>query len=62
MILPDGEKRLLTLDGCSIKEILDELEINHLEVLVAKNGRIVPEDDLAEKDDEIKVIRVVHGG
>lgn len=43
VILPDGEKRLLTLDGCSIKEILDELEINRLEVLVAKNGRIVPE-------------------
>ena len=62
MILPDGETRAMISGRSSIRDLLDELGINPLEVLVARNGRIVPEEDLAGEEDEIRVIRIVHGG
>jgi sulfur carrier protein len=45
-----------------IRTLLDELGINPLEVLVAKNGRIVPEDDAAGDADELRVITIKSGG
>jgi len=62
VILPDGETRVMSSGGPLIRDLLEELGINPLEVLVARNGRIVPEEDLAGEEDEIRVIRVVHGG
>jgi len=62
VILPDGKTMVINSDRASIKCLLEELGINPQEVLVARNGRIVPEEDLVGGDDEIKVIRVVHGG
>lgn len=62
VILPDGETRAMSSGGPLIRDLLEELGINPLEVLVARNGRIVPEEDLAGEEDEIRVIRVVHGG
>jgi sulfur carrier protein len=62
VILPDGEMRAMSSGRSSIRNLLEELGINPLEVLVARNGRIVPEEDLAGEEDEIRVIRVVHGG
>ncbi|MGB3944265.1 MAG: MoaD/ThiS family protein [Methanothrix sp.] len=62
VILPDGETRAMSSGRSSIRDLLEELGINPLEVLVARNGRIVPEEDLAGEEDEIRVIRVVHGG
>lgn len=62
VILPDGEMRAMSSGRSSIRNLLEELGINPLEVLVARNGRIVPEEDLVGEEDEIRVIRVVHGG
>jgi sulfur carrier protein ThiS len=31
-------------------------------VIVSKNGRLVPEDEIVSGDDEIRIIRVAHGG
>jgi sulfur carrier protein len=62
VILPDGEMRAMSSGRSSIRNLLEELGINPLEVLVARNGRIVPEEDLAGEEDEIRVIKVVHGG
>jgi sulfur carrier protein len=62
VILPDGETRAMSSGGPLIRDLLEELGINPLEVLVARNGRIVPEEDLAGEEDEIRLIRVVHGG
>lgn len=62
VILPDGETRAMISGRSSIGDLLEELGINPLEVLVARNGRIVPEEDLTGEEDEIRVIRVVHGG
>jgi len=60
--LPDGKIREIELDEIRIEEILRTLNINPVEVIVAKNGRIAPEDETAGYADELKIVRVVHGG
>jgi sulfur carrier protein len=60
--LPDGSKREITVENTSIEDILKELGINPVEVIVAKNGKIVSEDETAGFADELKIVRVVHGG
>lgn len=60
--LPDGSRREIDVKSARVEEILDELGINPVEVIVAKNGRIVPEDETASGDDMLKIVRVVHGG
>jgi sulfur carrier protein ThiS len=60
--LPDGKIREIELDEIRIEEILHTLNINPVEVIVAKNGRIAPEDETAGYADELKIVRVVHGG
>ena len=60
--LPDGSRKEMAQEGASIEEILRMLDINPEEVIVAKNGRIVPEDETAGGCDELKIVRFVHGG
>lgn len=60
--LPDGSRRKISEDRATILNILKSLGINPEEVIVAKNGRIVSEDDTAEGCDELKIVRFVHGG
>ena len=60
--MPDGSKIELAGKSGRIEDILIELEINSEEVIVAKNGRIVAEDETAGGSDELKIVRIVHGG
>ena len=60
--MPDGNRMELCRAEASIEEILKELDINPEEVIVAKNGRIVPEDETAGGSDQLKIVRFVHGG
>ncbi|HOV51445.1 MAG TPA: MoaD/ThiS family protein [Methanothrix sp.] len=60
--MPDGSRKEMTVSLASIEEILKELHINPVEVVVAKNGKIVPEEETASSADELKIVRVVHGG
>jgi sulfur carrier protein len=59
--LPDGSKREMD-DKATIMSILERFGINPEEVIVAKNGRIVSEDETADESDELKIVRFVHGG
>ncbi|NMC09537.1 MAG: MoaD/ThiS family protein [Methanothrix sp.] len=52
----------MTVSVARIDEILKELNINPVEVVVAKNGKIVPEEETASCADELKIVRIVHGG
>ncbi len=45
-----------------IEDILKELKINSEEVIVTLNGRIVAEEETAGGSDELKIVRIVHGG
>jgi len=60
--LPDGSRKEIAGIDVSIEEILKQLGINPEEVIVAKNGRIVPEEETAGGSDELKIVRFVHGG
>ena len=60
--LPDGSKKEIAEKCARIEDILRQLGINPVEVIVAKNGMIVSEDETAGCSDELKVVRFVHGG
>lgn len=60
--LPDGVKREIAVKDTRIEDILMYLGINPEEVIVAKNGRIVSECETAGDGDELKIVRIVHGG
>jgi sulfur carrier protein ThiS len=60
--LPGGVKREIAVENARIEDILMHLRINPEEVIVAKNGRIVSEYETAGNGDELKIVRIVHGG
>ncbi len=60
--MPDGSRAELAVKDGLIEDILKELRINSEEVIVAKNGRIVAEEETAGGSDELKIVRIVHGG
>ena len=62
IILPSSTINIMQEDPVSITSILDKLNINPSEVLVSRNGKLVPEDSLIGGDDEIRIIRIAHGG
>jgi sulfur carrier protein len=62
IILPDKSCKELHIEEGIIEDILKELKINPVEVIVARNGRVVSELERITDEDEMKIIRVVHGG
>lgn len=60
--LPDGVRREIAVEAARIEDILKDMGINPVEVIVAKNGRIVSECETAGDGDELKIVRIVHGG
>jgi sulfur carrier protein len=62
VILPDQEIRNIERSPAPVENILLELGINPLEVIVSRNGALVPEDTIVGADDEIRIIRISHGG
>ena len=62
IIFPDSTTETIESEPVSISRILDRRGINPSEVIVSRNGRLVPEDAVASGDDEIRIIRIAHGG
>lgn len=62
IIMPDKSTKDMNIKVETIEYLLRELGQNPVEVIVAKNGKIVSELDLASAEDELRIIRVVHGG
>lgn len=60
--MPDGSIRTLAIEETRIVEVLKVLGINPEEVIVARNGLIVPEEETARESDTLKIVRFVHGG
>lgn len=48
--------------SATVEDVLLMLGINPVEVIVSRNGVLVPEDTVVGGDDELRVIRFVHGG
>jgi sulfur carrier protein ThiS len=62
VVLDDGTTKELHIEKTLIEDILAHLEINPVEVIVAKNGKITSERDFVQSDDQLKIIRIIHGG
>ena len=54
----------LTFDGSSatVARVLVSLGVNPVEVIVSRGGKVIPEDAVIGPDDEVRIIRVSHGG
>jgi len=62
IVLPDGSRKEMAVENTTIEDVLRRLGINPVEVIVAKNGRIVSEEETVDAGDDLKIIMVVHGG
>jgi len=60
--LPDGLIRDISGEPKTVATLLTECNINPLEVIVTRNGRLVPDDATVSGNDEIRVFLVAHGG
>ena len=60
--LQDGTARVYDGEACRVWELLLALELDPAALIVSRNGRVIPEDTPLSRDDEIRVIRVSHGG
>jgi sulfur carrier protein ThiS len=62
LILSDKDVRILDHSPAPVEQILLELGVNPLDVIVSRNGKLIPGDTVVEADDEIRITRVAHGG
>ena len=60
--LPDGTVRTLAVAGMPVDDVLALLGVNPVDVIVTRNGALVPEDLIAGGDDELRLVRISHGG
>ncbi len=62
IVMPDGSRMEMAGEACRIEDILNRLGINPVEVIVARNGSIVSEEETVCGGDELKIVKFVHGG
>lgn len=62
LILSDRDVRIFEHIPAPIEQILLEQGINPLEVIVSRNRKLVPEDTVIQASDEVRIIRIAHGG
>jgi sulfur carrier protein len=62
IILPDQSTRVMPQCPGTVEALLLALGINPLEVIVSRNGTLVPEHTVILETDEIRIIRIAHGG
>jgi hypothetical protein len=62
LILPDRSIRVLSHDPAPVETILLGEGINPLEVMVSRGGKLITEDTLIGVNDELRIIRISHGG
>ncbi|SFM91937.1 sulfur carrier protein ThiS [Methanolobus profundi] len=60
--LPSGKTEDIDLGPLTVEELLRELDIAQGEVLVSRDGEIIPEDTILNIDDNIRIMQVVFGG
>jgi sulfur carrier protein len=62
LILPDQKTIDIDHGKAPVEKVLLDMGINPLEVIVARNGKMISEDTFVQEDDEIRIIRIAHGG
>ncbi|VVB66604.1 ThiS family protein [Candidatus Gugararchaeum adminiculabundum] len=61
LVRVNSEKRKLGYSG-DVKGLLKLLKVQKETVVVAKNGKIVPETETVGGNDEVELIKVIFGG
>ena len=62
LILPDRSIRIISACPATVEDVLLQEGINPLEVMVSRNGNLVTEDTVLGSDEEIRIVRISHGG
>lgn len=62
LIFPDGHEIEIAPGGRTIEAIIQEQGLNPLELLISREGEIIPEDTIGDNIDSIRLIRISHGG
>jgi sulfur carrier protein ThiS len=62
LIVSAADCRIFDHSPATVEQVLTEQGINPLEVIVSRNGKLIPEDTVVEVDDEIRITRIAHGG
>ena len=62
LILSDQDIRIFEHSPAPVEQILLEQDINPLEVIVSRNGKLLSEDAVIQTSDEVRIIRIAHGG
>jgi sulfur carrier protein ThiS len=62
ILLPDKTERIIDDDQRTVESVLLDLGFSPNEVIVTIRGKLVPEDTVVSTDDEVRIIRVSHGG
>ena len=62
LILPDKTTREQAGDPVTVDALLRSLGFDPIEVIVSRNGTLVTEDAVVQDDDEVRIIRIAHGG
>ena len=62
LILPDRKERVLATRPVPLDQLLLAEGINPLEVIASRDGVLITEDTVVGDDDEIRLIRIAHGG
>jgi sulfur carrier protein ThiS len=60
--LQEGSSRIFEGGASRVSEVLLALDLNPAAVIVSRDGKVIPDDAALRADDEIRVIRVSHGG
>lgn len=60
--LPDQTRELCTTSGDTIEDLLVAAGVNPAEVIVVRDGVLLPEDTSTSDGDHLRVISIVHGG
>ena len=62
LILSDRDVRIFKHSPAPVEQILLEQGINPLEVIVSRDGKLLSEDTVIQASDEVRIIRIAHGG
>lgn len=62
IILPDKSCHDAGPGTMTVEELLRDLGFDPFDVIVSRNGTLVTEDANVGNDDEIRIIRIAHGG
>lgn len=62
LILSEQDVRIFEHSPAPVEQILLEQGINPLDVIVSRNGKLLPGDTVIQGNDEVHIIRIAHGG